>query len=566
MHSTRSILIGLFILVTSCLHAEYYVINDYHVQIKIYGSEGYFEVKETITLEFSEPRRGFIRTIPYRYRRDGKESELDIFDIDVKNFKFKTQFQSNNLSIKIGDKNVFVDGIQTYEITYKVKKGFLLFDDHTEFYWNVLGGDRKVDIKKIRYSIELDEAIPMTENDYAINTGMRGDTSKDATLSYLMGKFQGESTRTFVPGEGLTFAINLPVSYVRRPGKWEILFEKYGKAGIGGLFFLLISGLFYRTWSKYGKDYPIVRMVQYTPPKELNPAEAGVLIDEKADNVDILALIPYWAHNGHLTMKRIPKTWGKDDHELTKIKDLPANAGPYETIVFDGLFQGGNTVMVSDLENSFYEHLNAAKVSLKTHLNNMGVYYPVSIKMQIYSMIASVLLAFLAIFLGIVFESFALGVAIGLSSIIGFVFASYMLKKNQQGVHLYQQVLGFKMFVKAAEKERLEWLIKEDPDYFEKTLPYAMIFGYAKQWSKKFDGLLIEPPKWYTTPGGFYYGSAHAFSPSEFGSSFEDSIQDIQSAFTSVPASSGGSGGGFGGSGGGGFSGGGFGGGGDSSW
>jgi uncharacterized membrane protein YgcG len=272
-----------------------------------------------------------------------------------------------------------------------------------------------------------------------------------------------------------------------------------------------------------------------------------------------LALLPYWAHNGHITIKRIPIKWGKDDHELTMIKPLSMGVGPYESIVFDGLFSGRNTVKVSDLENTFYEYLQSAKTSLKTHLNSMGVYYPVSIKMQIYSMVASVILAFLGIFLGIIFESIALGAALGLSSLIGFVFASYMLKKNERGVHLYQQVLGFKMFVKAAEKDKIEWLLKEDPDYFEKTLPYAMIFGYAKQWSKKFDGLLLEPPKWYVTPVGYYHGS---FTPSEFGSSFQGSINEIQSVFTSVPSSSGG-GGGFSG---GGSSGGGFGGGGGGSW
>ena len=31
------------------------------------------------------------------------------------------------------------------------------------------------------------------------------------------------------------------------------------------------------------------------------------------------------------------------------------------------------------------------------------------------------------------------------------------------------------MFVKAAEKDKIERMLKDDPDYFEKTLPYAMI-------------------------------------------------------------------------------------------
>ena len=49
---------------------------------------------------------------------------------------------------------------------------------------------------------------------------------------------------------------------------------------------------FGKTWQRCTNQ----KAVKYTPPKELNPSEAGVLIDERADNIDILALLPYWAH------------------------------------------------------------------------------------------------------------------------------------------------------------------------------------------------------------------------------------------------------------------------------
>ncbi len=549
------------ILATTICRAEYFVIRDYKVDMKVFGSEGMFEVNETITVEFSEPRRGIFRNIPYMYRINGEEVKIRIYDVEVEGYRFKTYTEDNNYVVKIGDKDIFLEGVQTYHISYKVEKAFLFMEDHTEFYWNIIGDQWPVPIDSISYSVKLDEALPMTENDYYIYTGATGTQGKNATVEYFLDSFKGNSTQAFEPNEGMTLAINLPLNYIKRPGKWEILWEKYGMGSIGGTLFLIITGLFFRTWSRYGKDYPIVRMVQYVPPKDLNPAEAGVIIDEKADNVDILALLPFWAHNGHITMRRIPNSWGKDDHELTKISELPSNAGPYETIVFDGLFSDGDKILISSLENSFYEHLQAAKTSLKTHLNTMGIYYPVSMKLQIYSAGIAIGLAVLGVLLGFVFESFALGLGLGLSSVAGLIFANYMLKKNEKGVHLYQQVLGFKMFIKAAEKDKIERMLKEDPEYFEKTLPYAMIFGYAKQWSKKFDGLLLEPPKWYVAPYGMYY-HGNTFSPSEFGSSFDSGIRDIQSVFTSMPASSGG-GGSFSG---GGSSGGGFGGGGGGSW
>jgi uncharacterized membrane protein YgcG len=560
MSSFRLVFIILFCSIVGSVHAEYFVIKDYKIDMRINGSDAVIEVFEELTVDFNEPRHGLFRFIPRQYRIDGKVVDVKIYDVDVEGFNSKTYNEGSNFVIKIGDKDLYVEGRQVYKIRYKVKKAFLLQEKHTEFYYNLVGTGWPVDIEKVKYTITLDKSLPMSEDEYHVYTGAAGSKDSSATISYYVNKFEGETTKVLYPNEGLTVAIKLPVDYVKRPTEWEVFWEKYGMGGLGGIFFTIITGLFYRTWKRYGKEYPIVKMVHFTPPKDLNPAEAGVIIDEKADNIDILSLLPYWAHNGHLLIKKIPKSWGKDDHELTKIKDLPVNAAPYEKIVFDGLFDNGDMVLVSDLKNKFHENISAAKVSLKSHISNMGIYYPVSIKMQIYSAVISFVLMVLAVVVGIVFGSFALGLGFGMSGVIGFFFSNYMLKKNELGVRLYQEVLGFKMFIKAAEKDKIERMLKDDPEYFEKTLPYAMIFGYAKSWSKKFDGLLLEPPKWYVTPGG-YYGHG-GFYPSEFGSSFESSINDIQSVFTSMPESSG-SGGSFGG---GGSVGGGFGGGGGGSW
>ncbi|KXK36333.1 MAG: DUF2207 domain-containing protein [Saprospiraceae bacterium] len=555
----RQFVTFLVLLLPWIVSAEYFTIKNYDVNIKVYGDKAMFDVKEVITVEFSELRHGIFRNIPYKYNIDGKIVEVKISDISVPGFGKKVYHEGDNVVIRIGDADTYVDGIQTYTIEYRVHKAFLFFDEHTEFYWNITGNEWPVNIEKVHFTIQMDKGLVMNEGDYAVSTGSYGATGKDATVSYYVGKFEGSSTRPFSPYEGMTFAAKLPFDYVARPSKWELLFEKYGKGGIGGILFLLLGGFFYRTWSKYGKEHPIVKMVHYLPPKELNPAEAGYLIDESADSVDILSLLPYWAQNGHITIKRIEKSWSKDDHELTKIKDLSDNAGPYERIVFDGLFAASNTVLISDLEQKFYTTMQTARKSLADHIKGMGVFYPISIKKQFYTYILSGFLLFIAILLGIILESAALGVFLGLAGALGFFFAHYMLKKNELGVDLYQKVQGFKMFVKAAEKDKIEFLLKENPDYFEKTLPYAMVFGYAKQWSRKFDGLLMEPPSWYIAGGT---GPHYMFTPSEFGSSFDSSMHSIQSAFNTMPSSGGG---GFSG-GGGGFSGGGFGGGGGGSW
>ena len=55
-------------------------------------------------------------------------------------------------------------------------------------------------------------------------------------------------------------------------------------------------------------------------------------------------------------------------------------------------------------------------------------------------------------------------------------------------------VIGFRNFIEGAEKNRLEALLDEDPDYFYNTLPYAQALGVTKKWIDKFDGITIQPP------------------------------------------------------------------------
>ncbi len=553
-------MITLLSLASLTVKAQKFTIKDYGVDMALHGKESYFEVIETINVDYTEPQHGIIRKIPFKYKQDDKVKEVKIYDIEVDEHIHSVAESGQYLTIKIGSKETYVEGNQTYVIRYKVKKAWLFMEDHTEFYWNIIGDQWKTTIDSIHFTVKLDEFLPMSEQDYVINTGARGMKNKDATIIYNAGVFSGSSTRRYEGYEGMTLAINLPKTYVTRPSAWEIWWEKYGLMSLGGVLFSIIASMFYVVWRKYGKDYQIIRMVQFSPPKDITPAEAGVIIDEKADNIDIIALIPYWAHKGHLQIKRTDK-----DHELIRVKPLAEDVPAHERTVFSRLFANGDAVALSSLQNEFSGTLQAAKSSLRAHVDGMGIYYPVSMRAQIITYIVAGITVALAFLSFILFHNIWISASLLLAGMIGFFFAYHMLKRNEKGVHLYQHVLGFQMFIKAAEKDKLETMLKEDPDYFEKTLPYAMIFGYAKEWSKKFDGLLLEPPSWYIGGGHMYYGGY--FNAGEFGQTFEDSVQEIESVFSSVPepSSNFGGGGGFSG-GGGGFSGGGFGGGGGDSW
>ena len=136
-------------------------------------------------------------------------------------------------------------------------------------------------------------------------------------------------------------------------------------------------------------------------------------------------------------------------------------------------------------------------------------------------------------------------------------FGIFMAKKTPKGNELYRQLAGFKEFIKTVDKDRLAVFLEEDEHYFDKVLPFAIVFDVADTWKDKLKDLDVPPPNWYT-------GNYHGFNTHLFLNSLDHSMNQMTESFYSSPQSSGSSGGSF--SGGGGFSGGGFGGGGGSSW
>ncbi len=124
------------------------------------------------------------------------------------------------------------------------------------------------------------------------------------------------------------------------------------------------------------------------------------------------------------------------------------------------------------------------------------------------------------------------------------------------------ELIGFRDFLKYAEKDKLEMLLKDNPQYYYDILPYANALGVSKIWQDKFEGLTLAPPRYYRM------GAGDVFTILIFNDMYRRTHTRCRNTMTSRPQASsslGRSGGGFGG-GGGGFSGGGFGGGGSRRW
>ena len=140
-------------------------------------------------------------------------------------------------------------------------------------------------------------------------------------------------------------------------------------------------------------------------------------------------------------------------------------------------------------------------------------------------------------------------------SVIGlWAFIKYEARLSREGIKLKEDWLGFKMYLETAERYRMQNL---KPEFFEKYLPYAIIFGVEKKWAKAFESLNMPSPSWYA--GSAYAAGAsspsnltNSFSPSAFSASFTSSFTSAFSSSGASGASGGGGGAGGGGGGGGG--------------
>lgn len=139
-------------------------------------------------------------------------------------------------------------------------------------------------------------------------------------------------------------------------------------------------------------------------------------------------------------------------------------------------------------------------------------------------------------------------------SFINIALVSVMDKRTPYGVDSIGKILGLKQFIETAEKDRLEMMVKDDPQFFYKILPYAYVLGVTNVWSKKFESIAVQPATWYHGPS---YMNSMLFMHH-----INSTMSSMQRVMTSMPQGRG-SGGSFGG---GGFSGGGFGGGGGGRW
>jgi hypothetical protein len=314
-------------------------------------------------------------------------------------------------------------------------------------------------------------------------------------------------------------------------------------------------------------------VVEYTPPavgtgRRMRPAEIGLLIDERADTLDVSATIVDLAVRRHILIKELPKEgffgmFKSQDYELVREPGAEETSSsgsrdgllPFEDRLKDALFETGDTVKLSELKNKFHDDLADVKSDLYTEAVHGLKLFPanpdtIRNAYRVAGVVIAIAGGVAAYFLGKWWGAGLIGVPIVAAGVLLFFLAPLMPRRTAQGQLLYRRCLGFRLYMTRAETERQAFA--EKANLFEEYLPYAIIYGCVKKWAKAFEGLGLEER------GTNWYVGRRGFAVATFADSLGDFSSSISGVMASTPGGSGGSGfGGGGGAGGGGGGGGG---------
>lgn len=600
-----------------------------NLQTEIKAEDNFtFNVTQTIDVNFSTLHHGIYIFVPFKI---GESRITDVStngpgNADINTFKLENG--QPFVTMKLGDKDKYLDGDQSWTVKYKIigvddgssKADYLSLAVVAPF-WDmpidnaetVVTMPKKTDWSKLEtFTGPYGSTINMLDDEhFQLSTTDRTLTvkAKDLPARY------GASIRTLLPN-----------GYWKNPMSQRAIPLKVLLS-----FALVLAAVVLIAWLVRRNRKP-VEVVEFYPPDDMTPAEIGYLIDGAVDKKDMVSLFFYMADKGYIS---IVKT-GKDSYEMKKLKDIDDEEPAYVRKLYDAMFDGSdvfipekppeyfsdgfmsaviNLTYMKNYQNKIYDFkinvlrfivtigiiatipLNSIRLGVVeysamnfaaiiiTILAGIGVssytsklvFKKLSMTVREYRKTVGMLFVMFAVIVmmegylaSVAFHQPVIGAISGGVLALSFMAAAYIKRWGKDMKALAGRIIGFRNYIYTAEADKLKVMVEEDPDYYYRILPYAYVFGLYTLWSKKFEDIpIVQSPSY----AGMDFADATSMvymmnSVTRHTSSYVTSrIADNLSGAAGSYGGEGG-GGGFSGGGfsGGGFSGGGFGGGGGGAW
>lgn len=577
--TTLALLFGLA--PSAAANVNNFTISDYKIEMTLdRDSEGRstLQTVETITAQFPDfdQNRGLERAIPKRY--DGHSTSLRIESVTDRQGAPRVYSEytddNGNLVVRMADMSKYVHGEQTYRLTYTQRDVTRYFRDTNsdEFYWDTNGTGWRVPIARLQVDLAVADRIQKeTTGQRACYVGATGSTTRcELTQNGARYTTTGQS---LAPGQNITIAIGF------EPGTfsgyqmtfWEIAMLVWlilqGILLMAGTIAVVWIGIsVYRTLNRTRELHPIAP--EYLPPPGTSVTAAAAILPQTTGSVMTAQLLDLAVRHYIRIYEVAEKKWHRPaEYEIEITKDPSTLAAEEQELLsdsFGSLPSVGQRLNLKSLQNNvgYYQRtfdndtklkqlvrttygLRERDTGLTTKLRR-GAVVPLILSVPLLSPILPVVSGIL------------------------FILSLTTWRLTDKGLALRRYLEGLKLYIKVGEEERLRMLQSpegaakiatgssdEDParrlvNLYERTLPYAVLFGQEKEWSKQL-GTYYEQagtqPDWYTGHAAF---NAVAFSAGMSGLSQAASYASSSSSSSGGSSGGGSSGGGGGGGGGGG--------------
>lgn len=614
--------------------SDYSVIADVYDNGQIKVREA-FTVNSTSSYVLHGVTRYIPLKLTAYYDRDSKvvkkNYKVEIIDAQVISGHYEDIFESGgNFVFQLGNANSYMSYGDKYHyiIEYTMAMPDDRFSDFDIFYYNILPFDWEANVERAEFTVNFlfDTSTQELYDKTMVYVGEQGTTTPLNDVVFTDTSISG-SIEHLSAFNGVTIYTEFEEGALSTPSSMYIIIS-----GLGLALVIVIVLLLYLYYRKQRIVRSLVPTVEFKAPEGLTPAECGLILDGKVDNRDLVSMIIYWASRGHLQIIEKDK-----DITLKKLKDLDESAKSYEKTIFNCIFSSGEEVSLDNIKG-FGEKLLVAKAQLKKdikHLNYepktkiarnllrvMSALLPAiatglmlwmtvtawSIVFAIiefiviyavinlynyacdkefyhrkgltifYKILSNAVIVVCGILVMLKYEFYVDSCFMVIVSHLGAIVLMYLsgkvLSRTEISNDRLGKILGLKNFILVTEKDKMEMLVKDNPQSFYDILPYAYVLNVTDVYCEKFEDIDLTPPSWY---------SSDALSPNTFttlyfitalNSSMSHTYNTLLNATNSVKLNnlastigkiSGGSGMG-GGRTGGGFGGGGFGGGGGRGW
>ncbi len=429
-----------------------------------------------------------------------------------------------------------VSGTRTFVVEYDVLGALRYYPNETppnqQIWWTAIGSElsSETPVRSSTVTIVLPQAVPLDSEALVLGEAGEGVPEEHSSDGQVF-----RWTRSAIAG-GDEFTVRLqfpPLVTGIDPPSWQAADDEQRAKdeqaeSRQGVIHLLMIGVglalvagggtsIYGLWYLRGRDphAGVVASFLSTPPDDLPPGVVGALLDEHADEADVVATLVDLGRRGAIKFTDVgllgptKRALGHDYH--FELVDPAAKLTAFEEPLVKALFgsspKAGNTARLADARWKVISAYPQVKDALYDELVTRGL-FPRSPdatrdgwrKTGVIVMIAAVTLSLIGILAEGWWAAFPAVVALGLGGVL-YKMGKSMPRKTVKGAEAAAKWRAFRRYLDDIEGYEK---VSESRQIFDRYLPYAVAFGIDTAWVRKFAAVETETPGWFESVGDVF--------------------------------------------------------------